>query len=100
MLACSQHCLFKIYQVELLKCALDWGPFLQVSVPDHWIDSLFPEVRRIFGLVQGRNARLQTGKRQADDRVSDRATEGFLQTVLYTGICFWQNLPFRTRRYA
>ncbi len=45
-----------------------------------------------------RNARIQSGKRQADDRVSDRAAEGFLQTVLYSGICFWQNLPFRTQR--
>ena len=45
-------------------------------MPDHWIDSLFPEVRRILQLVQARNARLQSGKRHADDNVSDRAAEG------------------------
>ncbi len=71
---------------------------LQVSVPEQWIDSLFPGVRRILDVVKMRNARMQSGKRQADDRVSDRAAECFLQTVLYSGICFWQNLPFKTQR--
>jgi len=69
-------------------------------VPDEWIDSLFPEVRRILECVKARNARLQSAKPQAEDRISDRAAEGFLQTVLYAGICFWQNLPFRTERYV
>jgi len=73
---------------------------LQVTVPDERIDSLFPEVRRILEYVKARNARLQSAKPQAEDRVSDRAAEGFLQTVLYAGICFWQNLPFRTQRYV
>jgi len=73
---------------------------LQVPVPDEWIDSLFPEVRMILEYVKARNARLQSAKFQAEDRVSDRAAEGFLQTVLYAGICFWQNLPFRTERYV
>ncbi|DBA86787.1 TPA: hypothetical protein ACH3X1_016630, partial [Trebouxia sp. C0004] len=71
-----------------------------VMVPERWIDSLFPGVRKVLDAVRARNARLQSGKRQADDRVSDRAAEGFLQTVLYSGICFWQNLPFRTQRYG
>ena len=35
---------------------------LQVSVPDQWIDSLFPEVRRVLEVVQTRNTRLQSGK--------------------------------------
>jgi hypothetical protein len=70
----------------------------QVSVPEEWIDALFPEVRRILEQVQARNARMQSGKRQLDDRLSDRAAEGFLKVVLYSGICFWQNLPFRTQR--
>ena len=73
---------------------------LQVPVPDEWIDSLFPEVRRILECVKATNARLRSAKPQAEDRVSDRAAEGFLQTVLYAGICFWQNLPFRTERYV
>jgi len=73
---------------------------LRVPVPDEWIDSLFPGVRRILECVKARNARLQSAKPQAEDRVSDRAAEGFLQTVLYAGICFWQNLPFRTERYV
>jgi len=73
---------------------------LQVPVPHEWIDSLFPEVRRILECVKARNARLQSAKPQTEDRVSDRAAEGFLQTVLYAGICFWQNLPFRTERYV
>ena len=73
---------------------------LQVPVPDEWIDCLFPEVRRILECVKARNARLQSAKPQAEDRVSDRAAEGFLQTVLYAGICFWQNLLFRTERYV
>ncbi len=51
-------------------------------------------------LVKARNARVQSGKRLADDRVSDKSAEGFLHTVLYSGICFWQNLPFRTQRYS
>jgi len=67
-------------------------------VPERWIDSLFPGVRKALDAVRARNARLQSGKQHADDRVSDRAAEGFLQTVLYSGICFWQNLPFRTQR--
>jgi len=67
-------------------------------VPEQWIDSLYPGARRLLEDVKMRNARIQSGKRQADDRVSDRAAEGFLQTVLYSGICFWQNLPFRTQR--
>ncbi len=71
---------------------------LQVSVPDQWIDSLFPEVRRVLEVVQTRNTRLQSGKQQAYDRASDRAAEGFLQTVFNCGICFWQNLPFKTQR--
>ena len=71
---------------------------LQVSVPEPWIDSLLPGVRTVLEQVQARNARLQSGKRQADDTISDRAAEGFLQTALYCGICFWQNLPFRTQR--
>ncbi len=73
---------------------------VQVSVPEAWIDSLFPGVRRVLELVKARNSRLQAGrKRHADDKVSDKAAEGFLQTALYTGIAFWQNLPFRTERY-
>jgi len=32
-------------------------------------------------------------------RFFDRAAEGFLQTALYCGICFWQNLPFKTQRW-
>ncbi|DBB15867.1 TPA: hypothetical protein ACH3X3_004057 [Trebouxia sp. C0006] len=71
-----------------------------ISVPDAWIDSLLPGVRNVLGEVQARNTRLQSGKPQADDKVSDRAAEGFLQTALYCGICFWQNLPFRTQRYG
>ncbi|KAL0043183.1 hypothetical protein WJX82_000465 [Trebouxia sp. C0006] len=43
---------------------------------------------------------LTGGKRHTDDRVSDRAAEGFLQTALYTGVAFWQHLPFRTQRYG
>ncbi|DBA98662.1 TPA: hypothetical protein ACH3X1_014442 [Trebouxia sp. C0004] len=43
---------------------------------------------------------MHSGKRQADDLISDKAAEGFLQTVLYSGICFWQNLPFRTQRFG
>jgi len=70
-----------------------------VLVPESWIDSLLPGVRTLLEEVQARNARLQSGKRQADDKVSDRAAEGFLQTALYSGICFWQNLPFRTQRW-
>ena len=73
---------------------------LQVPVPDEWIDNLFPEVRRILECVKARNARLRSANPQAEDRVSDRAVEGFLQSVLYAGICFWQNLPFRTERYV
>ncbi|KAL0031622.1 hypothetical protein WJX77_010224 [Trebouxia sp. C0004] len=59
-----------------------------VSVPEQWIDSLYPGARRLLEDVKMRNARLQSGKRQADDKISDRAAEGFLQTVLYSGICF------------
>ena len=73
---------------------------LQVTVPPDWIDAIFPGVRRLLEIVQARNARLQSGKGQADDLISDRAAEGFLQTVLYSGICFWQNLPFKTQRYV
>ena len=75
----------------------DWQ-MLQVPVPPEWVDAIFPRVRALLDTVQARNARMQSGKRQADDLISDRAAEGFLQTVLYTGICFWQNLPFRTQR--
>ncbi len=71
---------------------------LQVPVPPEWVDAIFPRVRALLDTVQARNARMQSGKRQADDLISGRAAEGFLQTVLYTGICFWQNLPFRTQR--
>ncbi len=71
---------------------------LQVTVPPEWIDAIFPGVRRLLETVQARNARMQSGKRQANDLISDKAAEGFLQTVLYSGICFWQNLPFRTQR--
>ena len=70
----------------------------QVSVPQGWVDSLFPGVRRVLELVKARNARVQSGKRLADDQVSDKSAEDFLQTVLYSGICFWQILPFRTQR--
>ncbi|KAL3136557.1 hypothetical protein ABBQ38_005804 [Trebouxia sp. C0009 RCD-2024] len=73
---------------------------LLVTVPPEWIDAIFPGVRRLLEMVQARNARMQSGKGQADDLISDRAAEGFLQTVLYSGICFWQNLPFRTQRYG
>ncbi|KAL0034269.1 hypothetical protein WJX77_006334 [Trebouxia sp. C0004] len=70
-----------------------------VAVPDECIDRLLPGVRRVNELVKARNSWLQTGgKRQAHDKVSDRAAEGFLQTTLYTGVAFWQNLPFRTQR--
>ncbi len=48
---------------------------LRVPVPDEWIDSLFPGVRRILECVKVRNARLQSAKPQAEDRVSDRAAE-------------------------
>ena len=41
---------------------------------------------------------MQSGKGQADDLMSDKAAEEVLQTVLYSGICFWQNLPCRTQR--
>ncbi len=71
---------------------------LQVPVPPEWVDAIFPKVRALLDTVQARNARMQSGKRQADDLISDKAAEGFLQTVLYSGICFWQNLPFRTQR--
>ncbi|DBB00556.1 TPA: hypothetical protein ACH3X3_002255 [Trebouxia sp. C0006] len=71
-----------------------------ISVLDAWIDSFLPGVRKLLGEVQARNARLQSRKPQADDKVSDRAAEGFLQTALYCGICFWQNLPFKTQRYG
>ncbi len=79
-------------------CAVLPDKSVQISVLDAWIDSLLPGVRKLLGEVQARNARLQSGKPQADDKVSDRAAEGFLQTALYCGICFWQNLPFRTQR--
>ncbi|DBA97429.1 TPA: hypothetical protein ACH3X1_015148 [Trebouxia sp. C0004] len=60
-----------------------------VAVPDEWIDRLLPDVRRVNELLKARNSRLQTGgKRQAHDKVSDRAAEGFLQTTLYTGVAF------------
>ncbi|DBA83106.1 TPA: hypothetical protein ACH3X2_006634 [Trebouxia sp. C0005] len=71
-----------------------------VTVPPEWIDAIFPGVRKLLEMVQTRNARMQSGKAQADDLISDRAAEGFLQTVLYSGICFWQNLPFNTQRYG
>ena len=71
---------------------------LQVTVPPEWIDAIIPRVRTLLEKVQARNARMQSGKGQADDLISDRAAEGFLQTILYSGICFWQNLPFRNQR--
>jgi len=71
---------------------------LQVTVPSEWIHAIFPGVRQLLQRVQARNARMQSGKGQADDLMSDKAAEGFLHTVLYSGICFWQNLPFRTQR--
>ena len=77
--------------------ALQWRLTLQVTVAPEWIDAIFPGVRRLLEIVQARNARMQSGKGQADDLISDRAAEGFLPTVLYSGICFWQNLPFRTQ---
>ncbi|DBA77425.1 TPA: hypothetical protein ACH3X1_009257 [Trebouxia sp. C0004] len=85
--------------MELLQI---WGDFaaLYVPAPAEWVDAIFPRVRALLDTVQERNARMQTGKRQADDLMSDKAAEGFLQTVLYSGICFWQNLPFRTQRYG
>ena len=90
--------------VQNRKCAFsalhDTVVDLHLPVPDKWIDSLFPEVRRILQCVKAKNARLRSANPQAEDRVSDRAAEGFLQTVLYAGICFWQNLPFRTERYV
>ncbi len=80
-----------------LKKANTWL-MLQVPVPAGWVDAIFPRVRALLDTVQARNARMQSGKCQADDLISDKAAEGFLQTVLYSGICFWQNLPFRTQR--
>ncbi len=77
---------------------LNTWQMLQVPVPPEWVDAIFPRVRALLDTVQARNARMQSGKRQADDLMSDKAAEGFLQTVLYSGICFWQNLPFRTQR--
>ena len=71
--------------------ALKQTSILQVTVPPEWIDAMFPGVRRLLEIVQERNARMQSGKGQADDLISDRAAEGFLQTVVYSGICFWQN---------
>ncbi|DBB07155.1 TPA: hypothetical protein ACH3X1_011726 [Trebouxia sp. C0004] len=70
------------------------------TVSPEWIDAIFRGVRRLLEIVQARNARIQCGKGQADDLISDKAAEGLLQTVLYSGICFWQNLPFRTQRYG
>lgn len=82
-----------------VKCGHGNPYIVQVSVPEEWIDRLLPGVRRVNELVKARNSRLQTGgKQHADDRVLDRAAEGFLQTALYTGVAFWQNLPFRTQR--
>lgn len=86
------------YIMAMSVCAVLPDKSVQISVPDAWIDSLLPGVRNVLGEVQARNARLQSGKPQADDKVSDRPVEGFLQTALYCGICFWQNLPFRTQR--
>ena len=56
---------------------------LQVSVPEPWIDSLLPGVRIVLEQVQARNAWVQSGKRRADDTISDRAAEGFLYIALY-----------------
>ena len=70
---------------------------MQVTMPSEWIDAIFPGVRNLLEIVQARNARMQSGKGQFNDLVSDKAAEGFLQTVMYSGICFWQNLPFRTQ---
>ena len=59
-----------------------------VTVPPAWIEAIFPGVKRLLEIVQARNARIQAGKGQADDLISDKAVEGFLQTALYSGICF------------
>ena len=86
--------LYSLHTATILNQRL----ILQVTVPPEWIDAIFPGVRKLLEMVQTRNARMQSGKAQADDLISDRAAEGFLQTVLYSGICFWQNLPFNTQR--
>ncbi len=61
---------------------------LQVPVPAEWVDAIFLRVRARLDTVQARSVRMQSGKRQADDLISDKAAEVFLQTVLYSGICF------------
>ncbi len=61
---------------------------LQVPVPAEWVDAIFLRVRALLDTVQARSVRMQSGKRQADDLISDKAAEVFLQAVLYSGICF------------
>lgn len=51
---------------------------MQVTVPSEWTDAMFPGTRRILEAVQARNARIQAGKRWADDLISDKAAEGLL----------------------
>ena len=84
---------------------------MQVPVPAEWVDTIFLRVRALLDTVQARNVRMQqarnvrmrqarnvrmqqarnvsmqSGKCQADDLISDKAAEGFLQTVLYNGVC-------------
>ena len=67
---------------------------LQVPVPAEWLDAVFLRVRALLDTMQARDVRMQSGKRQADDLTSDKAAEGFLQTVLYSGICFYKPTPF------
>ncbi len=67
-------------------------------MPPEWIVAIFPGVNRLLETVQARNARVQSGKQSAKDLISDKAAEGFLQTVLYCGVCFWQKIPFRTQK--
>ena len=62
------------------ECSNIWQ-MLQVPVPAEWVDAIFPKVRALLDTVQERNARMQSGKRQADDLMSDKAAEGFLQTA-------------------
>lgn len=46
---------------------------LQVTVPPEWIDALFPGVRKLLEIVLARNARIQSGRRQAEDLLSGKA---------------------------
>ena len=54
---------------------------LQVPVPAEWSDAIFLRVRALLDTRQARTVRVQPGKRQADDLISGKAAEGFLQTV-------------------